>query len=217
MKRVFSLLLITAATAGSVDAQTKKLAITPTLSANINHAQGSNTVQVLIPGVEAIELDIAQSAGNTFVIKTADYNFDGCKDFALAGRDPLNPAAPLVYDIYLYNPQEKAFEAVENPGGACGQFSNVRLAAADKTLRSSCKSGNKTSVDIFKWVTPFSLELTKSTDNSTEAQGDAAEEKAEKKAEKADTRKEASDEREEQRKDKRDARKDAKQEKEDDE
>lgn len=217
MKKAFAFSLLLAAIAGGAAAQTKKLAITPGLNANINHVLGSKTVQVLIPGVETIELDITQNAASTFLIKTADYNFDGAKDFALAGRDPMNPAAPMVYDIYLYNPKEKTFEAPENPGGACGQFSNVRLNAADKTLRSSCKSGTKTSTDIFKWVTPFSLELTKSVDNSAEAQQDAAEEKADKKADKADTKKEAREEREEQRKDKRDARKDAKEEKDDDE
>ncbi len=216
MKKVASLLLL-AAIAGGAAAQTKKLAITPALSANINHVLGTNTVQVLIPGVETIELELTQSTNNTFTIKTADYNFDGNKDFAFAGRDPLNPAAPSVYDIYLYNPQDKTFEAPENPGGACGQFSNVRLNAADKTLRSSCKSGSKMSVDIFKWVTPFSLELTKSTDNSAEAQGEAAEEKAEQKTEKADTKKEAREEHNELRKGKRDARKDAREEKDDDE
>ncbi len=200
MKKAFAFSLLLAAITGGVAAQTKKLIITTGVSANINHVLGSKTVQVLIPGVETIDLDISQNAANTFGIKTADYNFDGAKDFALAGRDPLNPAAPLVYDIYLYNPKEKTFEALENPGGACGQFSNVRLNAADKTLRSSCRSGTKTSTDIFKWVTPYSLELAKSTDNSAETQQEMAEEKADKKADKADTKKEAREEKADRRK-----------------
>ncbi len=192
----------------SAMAQTKKLQITPGLAATISHAVGSKTVQVLIPGVEAIELDLTQNGSNAFLIKTADYNFDGAKDFAFTSKDAANPAAPTVYDIFLYNPQEKTFEAPENPGGVCGVFSNVRLNAADKTLRSSCKSGTKTSVDIFRWVTPFSLELTKSTDNSAEAQQEVAEDKADKKAEKTDSRKDARDEKADQRKVKKEERED---------
>src|ERR1043165_9800249 len=163
MKTLLTALI--ALTAFSVNAQTKKLQITNGLTATIGHAQGSKTVQVLIPGVETIELDLSQPAGNTFLIKTADYNFDGYKDFAFTSKDAANPAGPTLYDLYIYNPQEKTFEAPENPGGACGQFSNIRLNAADKTLRSSCRSGSKTSVDVYKWVTPSSLELVKSIDN----------------------------------------------------
>jgi hypothetical protein len=161
-----------------------------------------------MPGVEAIDLELTQPVENTFLIKTADYNFDGFKDFAFTSKDAANPAAPTVYDIYIYNPQEKTFEAPENPGGVCGQFGNIRLNAADKTLRSSCRSGNKTSVDIFRWVTANTLELTKSTDNSLEAQQDVAEEKAEQKAEKADQRKEVREEKADRRKEKKDERED---------
>jgi hypothetical protein len=205
MKSLLTILF--AGLALGASAQTKKLQITNGLAATISHAQGSKTVQLLIPGVEAIDLDLTQSPGNTFLIKTADYNFDGYKDFALTSKDASNPAAPTVYDIYIYNPQDKTFEAPENPGGVCGQFSNIRLNAGDKTLRSSCRTGNKTSLDIFRWVTPFSLELTKSTDNSQEAQQEASEEKAEKKQEKADARKEAKEDRAEERENKRDQRK----------
>lgn len=201
--------------AANIFAQTKKLQIAPGLTANINHIQGSKTVQVLIPGVEAIDLDLTQSPANTFLIKTADYNFDGFKDFAFTSKDPANPTAPTVYDIFIYNPQDKTFEAPENPGGVCGVFANIRLNAGDKTLRSSCRSGNKVSTDIFRWVTPQSLELTKSVDNSMEAQQDMAEEKAEKKQEKADTRQEAKEDRADERQNKRDQRKDAKEEKDD--
>lgn len=187
-------------------AQTKKYQITSGLTATVNHAEGSKVIQVLLPGVETIELDLSQTATNVFLIKTADYNFDGFKDFAFTSKDASNPTAPVVYDIYLYNSKEKTFEAPENPGGVCGQFSNIRLNAADKTLRSACKSGTKTSIDIFRWVTPFSLELTKSTDNSAEVQQEAAEEKAEKKAEKTDARKEARDEKAEKRKERKEER-----------
>lgn len=214
MKALLTILL--SATALSAAAQSKKLQITNGLTANINHAQGSKTVQVLIPGVEAIELDLTQPVTNTFMIKTADYNFDGYKDFAFTSKDASLPNAPTVYDIFLYNPQEKVFEAPENPGGACGQFSNIRLNAADKTLRSSCRSGTKTSTDIFRWVTPFSLELTKSTDNSMEAQQEIAEEKAEKKQERTEQRQDEKEERTEQRQNKREQRKEAREDKDDD-
>jgi hypothetical protein len=201
----------------SASAQTKKLLVANGITATIRHTAGSKTVQVLMPGVEAIDLELSQSAANAFLIKTADYNFDGYKDFAFAGKDASVPDAPTVFDIFLYNPQDKAFEAPENPGGACGQFSNIRLNAADKTLRSSCRSGTRTSTDVFRWVTPFSLELTKSIDNSTEAQQEAAEEKMEKKQEKAGQREDEKEEKKEQRQNKREQRKNAREEKDDDE
>jgi hypothetical protein len=196
-------------------AQTKKLQIATGLTATINHPQGGRTVQVLIPGVETIDLDLTQAPTNTFLIKTADYNFDGYKDFSFTSKDASNPGAPTVYDIFIYSPQDKTFEALENPGGACGQFSNVRLNAGDKTLRSACRTGNKTSMDIFRWATPLSLELTKSTDNSLEVQQEMAEEKADQKQEKADTRQEVKEDRAEQRQNRRDQRKDAKEERDD--
>jgi hypothetical protein len=198
-------------------AQNKKLQIAPGLTATINHPLGSKTVQVLIPGVETIDLDLTQPPTNNFLIKTADYNFDGFKDFAFTSKDASNPSSPTVYDIFVYNPHDKTFEAPENPGGVCGQFANIRLNAGDKTLRSSCRTGNKTSMDIFRWVTPLSLELTKSTDNSLEVQQEMAEDKADQKQEKADTRQEVKEDRAEQRQNKRDQRKDAKAEKDDDE
>jgi hypothetical protein len=59
MKTILSL-LAAALCINAGYAQTKKLAITPTLSATIQHAPGARTVQVLIPGVEVIELDLTQ-------------------------------------------------------------------------------------------------------------------------------------------------------------
>lgn len=205
--KIIRILFFAAIVAAPAGAQTKKLQIAPGLNAAINHEPGSRMVQVLMPGVETIELDLTQSPNNTFLIKTADYNFDGYKDFAFTSKDASNPSAPAIYDIFLYSPQEKSFEALENPGGTCEYLSNVRLNAGDKTLRSSCRTGSKSSLDIFRWAGPNSLELVKSTDNSAEAQQEAAEEKAEKKQEQAESRKEVREEREEQRNDKREQRK----------
>jgi hypothetical protein len=176
----------------SMQAQTKKIQIAPGLSASIQHVPGSPGVQVLIPGVETIELDLSQPLANSYQIKAADYNFDGHKDFAFVG---INAAGGTqIYDIFLYHPADKSYEALEVPGGICERFGNVRLTVADKTLRSSCRSGGKSSMDIFKWVGPYNLELLKSKDNSTDAQQEAAELKAEQKAEKEDVRKDVREE-----------------------
>lgn len=205
------LLIALLCAAASLSAQTKKLTIATGLQATINHAEGSKTVQVLLPGVETIELDLTQPGATAFQIKAADYNFDGYKDFAFVG---LNVATGIqVYDIFLYHPADKSFEALEYTGGVCEALGNVRLNAGDKTLRSSCKANGKTSTDVFRWTTPFAIELTKSIDNSAEKQQETAEEKAEKKAEKADTRKEIREEKAEKRKD----RKEEREEKDDDE
>lgn len=201
MKPLLSLLLL--CLASSAFAQTKKYLVTAGLQATVKHDEGSNTVQVLLPGVDAIELDLSQPAGHSFVIKTADYNFDGYKDFAFTSRDPSDMMAPTVFDIFIYHPDEQTFEAPENPGGVCGQFSNVRLNAGDKTLRSSCRSGNKSSTDVFRWVTPYSLELASSVDHSAEAQQERAEQKADEKADKQDARRDAREERNDKRQQKR--------------
>lgn len=198
--RILTILLAGLCTGAA--AQTKKLAVAPGVSANIVHEPGSAIVKVLIPGVEEIELELTQSASNTFLIKSADYNGDGFKDFAMTSKD-ATPGAPTLYDIYLYHPLEKTFEALELPEGVCQHFSNVRLNAADRTLRSSCRSGTKSSMDIFRWADAFTLVLTKSVDNSAEAQQEVAEEKADQKAEKAEQRKDVKDNRAEQRKAKR--------------
>lgn len=205
MKSIF----LTIALAGSAlgaDAQTKKMQIRAGLPATINHAVGSNTVQVLIPGVETIELDLSQPVAATYQIKMADYNFDGQKDFAFVAVNQTS--GTQVYDIFLYRPEDKSFEALDVPGGVCERFGNVRLAAGEKTLRSSCRSGLKSSTDIFKWTSPFSLELVRSTDNSTEAQQEAAELKSEKKAEKADVRKEVREDKQERKKERKEERED---------
>jgi hypothetical protein len=177
-------------------AQSKKLLITPTLSASIQHAPGAATVDVLIPGVETISLDLTQPGDATFLIKTADYNADGYKDFAFTSK--AEPTTPTRYDIFLYHPEEKTFEAVELPGdGVCENLTNVRATAADKTLRVSCPGAGKTSTDIYRWETPYSLTLVKSTDNSAETAAERAAEKADAKAEKSEQRKDVRDSREE--------------------
>ncbi len=191
--RVILLALSMLGVACSASAQTKKLTITTGLQATINHAEGSKTVEVLIPGVETIDLDLTQPGNTAFQIKTADYNFDGYKDFALVG--PASATGVQVYDIFLYHPADKTFEALEWSGGVCEAPGNVRLNAADKTLKSSCKTAGKSSADIFKWVTPFTLELTKSIDNSADAQQDAADAKRDKKADKAEQQQDKREER----------------------
>ncbi len=191
-----------------VAAQTKKYAIRPGLLALVQHASGSSTVQVSLPGVDFIELDLTQPPTHTFLIKTADFNFDGYKDFAMTSRDPADPSAPTVYDIYLYNPDEKSFEAPEYPDeGICGHFCNIRLNAGDKSMRASCRSGNKTSTDVFRWDSPFSLSLVSSVDNSSEHQQEQSEEKSERKADKKEARRDVRESRAEQRQEQRDERK----------
>jgi len=188
----------------SLQAQTKKIQIAPGLSASIQHVPGSPGIQVLIPGVETIELDLSQPLAGSYVIKAADYNFDGQKDFAFVG---VNAAGGTqVYDIFLYHPADKSFEALDVPGGICERFGNVRLIPVDKTLRSSCRSGAKSSMDIFRWVSPYAMELVKSTDNSTDAQQEAAELKAEQKVEKQDVRKEVREDKLDRKKERRDQR-----------
>ena len=202
MKLIFLSLAIVLSTI-NVHAQTKKFQITAGLPATINHAAGSAMVQVLIPGVETIELDLSQPISPTYQIKTADYNFDGQKDFAFVAVNQVSGIQ--VYDIFIYRPDDKSFEALELPGGVCERFSNVRLSAGDKTLRSSCKSGTKSSTDIFKWSSPYALELVKSADNSAEAQQEAAELKSEQKAEKDDTRKEVREDKADRKKERKEA------------
>ena len=205
MKLIFCLLcaaLVSTAAAG----QSKKLLIAHGLQATINHSAGSRTVQVLIPGVEIIELDLEQPVQPAYQIRTADYNYDGFRDFAFVA---VNQASGTQgYEIFLYHPEDKSFEALDVPDGICGRFGNVRLSAGNRTLKSSCRSGGKSSTDIYKWSSPFSLELVSSKDNTAETLGEAAEEKAELKAEKAGQRKEIRDERLEQRKEKREERED---------
>jgi hypothetical protein len=193
MKTILSFLAV-ALCVNAGFAQTKKLAISPSISATIQHAPGARTVQVLIPGVEVIELDLTQPGDAVFIIKTADYNFDGYKDFAFTSRDAAVPAAPTRYDIFLYHAEEKTFEPLEAEGGVCEGLSNVRVSVADKSLRSSCRAGTpKSSTDIYRWDSPFSLTLVKSIDNSAETMTEKAEEKADLKAEKAEGRKDAQD------------------------
>lgn len=171
--------------AGSASAQTKKYQVFSGLTAIVAHTEGGSSVTVTMPGVDLITLDLTQPADNTFQIKTSDYNFDGYKDFAFMS---VNQASGMqVYDIFLYHPADKTFDLLEVPGGACEAFGNVKLSAGDKTLKSSCRSGAKSSQDIYKWtVDGFSLELVKTIDNSAEAQAEQAEEKADRKTEKAE-------------------------------
>jgi len=198
----------------SAFAQAKKYTVSEGISAQISHMQGNSTIDVVIPGVDKMSLDLQQPGTGIFQIKTTDYNFDGYKDFAFVGANA--EGSIQVYDIFLYNPTEGGFEALEVPDGACEFFGNVRLSPAEKTLRSSCRNGNKSSQDVFKWTTPFGLELVKSEDNSTDAAGEIAEEKADQKAEKAAQRKEKREEISEQRKDRKAQKEDKQQEKEED-
>ena len=165
------------------NAQSKKYPIATGLYATVNHKEGSKSVQVLMQGVETIELDLSQSPNNTFLIKTSDYNFDGYKDFAFTSKDAA-PGAPTIYDIFLYHPTEKSFEALEVPEGACEVFANVRVNVADKTIRASCRTGTKASLDVYGWTDAFTLDLVKSNDNGADAQADKADEKADRKASK---------------------------------
>lgn len=88
MRFITGILLLSATGAGfSAFSQTKKLIIATGLQASISHTEGSKTVQVLMPGVEAIELELSQPPGTNFQIRTADYNFDGYKDFAFVGTN----------------------------------------------------------------------------------------------------------------------------------
>lgn len=163
-------------------AQMKKYRVDQATEATVKHKEGAPTIQVLMLGQEPIELDLTQPGENIFQIKTADYNFDGFKDFAFVSIDATTGSQ--TYDIFLYNNIEKSFEALEAPAGVCEGLHNVRLSLADKTLKSTCKSGTKTSSDIYKWTSQFALELVKSVDNSAETQKEKAAEKAESKKEK---------------------------------
>ena len=205
MKSLFLSLAVLLSTM-AVQAQVKKYLITAGLQASVSHAEGSPTVQVLIPGVETIELDLSQPVSPTYQIKTADYNFDGQKDFAFVAVNQTS--GTQVYDIFIYHPDDKSFEALETPGGVCERFGNVRLTAADKTLRSSCKSGKKSSTDIFKWNNAYALELVQSTDNSAEAQQEDTEMKSEQKTEKEETRKDVREDKAERKKERKEAKDD---------
>lgn len=184
--RTFLLLAIALFAGFNSFAQSKKIPIAPGLTASVNHQPGSPTIQVLIPGVETIELDLNQPVSETYQIKVQDFNFDGQKDFAFVAVNQATGMQP--YDIFLYHPAEKSFEALEVPGGVCERFANVRLNVSEKTLRSSCKAGTKTSLDTYVWTSQFVLELKGSVDHSLEAQEDAADQTADEKAEKAEKR-----------------------------
>ena len=201
-----TILLLAVLSISAASAQTKKYQVATGISAQISHAPNTATVEVAMPGVELISLDLAQPVAPTYLIKTNDYNFDGYKDFALVA---VNQATGnQLYDIYLYHPADKTFETLEVPGGVCDRFGNVRISAGDKTLRSSCRAVSKSSMDIFKYTDPFSLELVKSTDNSRETLQEVAEEKAEKKADKSDVRKEKREELQDRKKEKKEERED---------
>jgi hypothetical protein len=180
-------------------AQSRKFVVAEGITAQIGHSQGNSTVDISIPGMDKMSLDLTQPGDGIFQIKTNDYNFDGYKDFAFVSTNPAPGSIP-VYDIYLYHPLEGGFETLEVPDGICDAFGNVRIGSADKTLRSSCHNGIKTSQDIYKWADAFTLVLVNSIDNSTDTQADQSEEKEERKAEKAeqlkDKREELKDKRE---------------------
>jgi hypothetical protein len=184
--RTFILLAAALIAGSSTFAQNKKIPVAPGITASVNHQPGSPTIQVLIPGVETIELDLNGPVAETYQIKVLDFNFDGQKDFAFVAVNQSTGMQP--YDIFLYRPAEKTFEALEVPGGVCERFANVRLNASEKTLRSSCKAGTKTSLDTYVWKDQFTLELKSSVDHSLEAQEDAADQSADEKAEKAEKR-----------------------------
>lgn len=169
------------------------------LPATVKHEEGSKIVQVVMPGVEVIELELSQPPANLFQIKAADYNFDGYKDFAFVS---MNQASGIqAYDIFLYHEDAKTFEQLDVPDGVCESFGNVRLTPSTMTFKSSCRGGNaKSSVDTYRWSSPFNLELVSSKDNTMEAQQEAAAEKAEKKAEKTGARQEVREEAAEKRK-----------------
>jgi len=181
-------------------AQSKKFVVSEGITAQISHSQGNSTVEVAIPGMDKMSLDLTQPGDGIFQIKTTDYNFDGYKDFAFVSTNPTPGSIP-VYDIYLYHPADGGFETLEVPDGICDAFGNVRISAADKSLRSSCRSGAKTSQDVYKWADAFTLVLINSIDNSTDTQADQSEEKEERKSEKAGQRKDKRDELKEQRED----------------
>jgi hypothetical protein len=83
---------------------------------------------------------------------------------------------------------------LEAEGGVCEGLSNVRVTAADKSLRASCRAGTpKSSTDIYRWDTPYSLRLVKSIGNSAETMAEQRENAADLKAEKAEGRKDARD------------------------
>ncbi|MEO6833462.1 MAG: hypothetical protein ABI378_12835, partial [Chitinophagaceae bacterium] len=177
----------------------------------VKHQEGASTIQVLLVGQEPIELDLTQPGSNVFQIKTADYNFDGFKDFAFVSVDATTGSQ--TYDIFLYNSAERSFEALEAPTGVCDGLHNVRLSIADKTLKSTCKSGTKSSQDIYKWTSQFALELEKSIDNSTEAQSEKAADKADLKKEMQEEKVDKKEQRQSEEVDKKDQRQSEKEDK----
>lgn len=183
-------------------AQTKKYRVDPVVEAVVKHQEGASTIQVLLLGHEPIELDLTQPGSNVFQIKTADYNFDGFKDFAFVSVE--STTGSMAYDVFLYHPADKSFEALEAPGGVCEGLSNVRLSIADKTLKSTCKSGSKPSQDIFKWTGQFSLELERSVNNSADAQREKATEKTEYKMEKQEEKVDRKEQRQSEKEDRED-------------
>lgn len=196
-----------------LQAQTKKYQIAPGIGATIIHNADTRLVQVLMAGVETIELELPQGPETQYQIKCMDFNFDGYKDFALVSVN--QSTGTQVYEIFIYHYDEKTFEALEVPGGICEVFGNVRLNPGEKTLKSSCHAGPKSSADIFHWASAFNLEFVKSVDNSKEAQTEKSEEKAELKTEKAEEKEDMKQEKQEDRKDKKEKKKEDKEDKSD--
>lgn len=186
-------------------AQSKKYKVDAQTEALVQHRDGAATLQVLLVGQEPIELDLTQPGTNTFQIKTADYNFDGFKDFAFVSTDPTTGSQ--AYDIFLYYPEDRSFDGLEAPPGVCEGWNNVRLFIADKTLKNTCKTAGKSSSDLFKWVSQFSLEPVKSIDNTQEAQQERAAQKAALKTDKQEDKAEQKQQQQDQRQDRRERQK----------
>ncbi|MBS1643895.1 MAG: hypothetical protein JST36_02565 [Bacteroidetes bacterium] len=189
----------------TLSAQTKKYRVDALTEVQVQHRPGAGTIQVVQMGQEPIELDLTQPGTNTFQIKTADYNFDGFKDFAFVSTDPATGSQ--AYDIFLFYPEDRSFESLEAPPGVCEGWNNVRLSIADKTLKNTCKTGGKTSSDLFKWTSQFSLEHLKSTDNTQEAQQERTAQKAELKADKQEEKAEQKQQQQDRRQDRRERQK----------
>jgi hypothetical protein len=174
----FSILLATAAFG-----QNKKYNVAPDVVANVKHEQGSKIFQVLMAGVEVLELELTQPADAVYQIKTADYNFDGFKDFAFTSVAPVSGIH--IFEIFLYHDDANTFEALEVPNGICETFGNVRVMPGTREMKSSCRTGSvKTSSDTYRWTGRYDLELVGSKDNTGETLKEIADEKDEKKLEK---------------------------------
>lgn len=100
--------------------------------------------------IDSIETSIT---GKEMHVAIEDYNFDGCKDFALYRTDD-EMGVYSIYQIFIYNPINRQFRKLKVPLNAnaeCDEFCDIQINKKTKTLQSACRGGAGWHTDIWKF------------------------------------------------------------------